>query len=57
MLEEWGVEGIRVDENEHPCMLLPDEVDGLCYTQHGYYTPRAGPPDFHFIDTMWQRLK
>ena len=57
MLEEWGVEGIQVDEHEHPYCLSVDTVSGLCYTQNGYYTKRAGKPDFYFIDTMWERLK
>ncbi len=51
------MEGIKPDPHEHPCMLLPDEVEGLCYTQHGFFTPRAGAPDFLFIDTMWEKLK
>jgi len=57
MLEEWGVEGIIQDEHELPYCLPPDEVASLCYLQNGYYSPRAGKPDFFFIDTMWERLK
>ena len=57
MLEEWGVEGIQRDPHELPYCMPVDEVAGLCYTQKGYHTPRAGPPDFHFVDTMWEKLK
>ena len=57
ILEKWGVEGIKTDPHEHPCMLMADEVEGLCYTQHGFFTPRAGAPDFLFIDTMWEKMK
>ena len=57
MLEEEGVEGIQRDPHERPYCLQPDHVAGLCYVQNGYFTPRAGKPDFFFIDTMWEKLK
>jgi len=57
MLEKEGVEGVQVDPNEYTYCLEVDQVAGMCYLQNGYFTARAGPPDFWFIDTMWEKMK
>jgi len=58
MLEKEGVEGVQVDPNEYPYCLEVDQVAGMCYLQNGYFTERTGlPPDFWFIDTMWEKMK
>ena len=56
LLAEWDIEGIRPDPHELPYMLLPDEVAGIAYLQQGFYEPRAGVPDFHFVDMMWDKM-
>ena len=33
-------------------MLLPDEVSGIVYLQHGFNTRRAGTPNVYFVDTI-----
>ena len=58
MLEKVGVEGVQEDPLEYPYCLEVDQVAGICYLQNGYYTARVGlPPDFYFIDTMWEMMK
>ena len=57
IFDQWGVEGVEYDPNEYPCCLQPAEVASIRYLQNGYYTPRAGEPDFMWIDTMWDKLK
>ena len=57
MMEQWGVEGLQNDPHELPYCLRPAEVAHIQYLQNGYFNPRAGKPDFMWIDTMWDKLK
>jgi len=57
ILDKWGVEAVRDDPHEHPYCLQPSQVNHIQYLQNGYFTPRAGAPDFMWIDTMWDKLK
>ena len=56
ILKEMGAEAVRTDPHEYPVMLSPSEVSSVVYLQHGWFTPRAGTPDFYWIDTMWDKL-
>jgi len=56
LLAEWDIEGVKPDPLEYLCMLQPDEVSGMVYLQNGYFTPRAGQPDFYWVDTMWEKM-
>ena len=55
-LADWDIEGVKVDSTELPYMLVPDEVEAIVYLQRGYYTPRSGPPDFYFVDRVWDKM-
>ena len=57
IMERWGVEGVQEDPHELPYCLQPAQVNHIQYLQNGYFTARAGPPDFMWIDTMWDKLK
>ena len=59
MLTQFGVEGVKLDRHEDIYCLEPDHVAGICYLQNGYYNPEGTglPPDFYFVDTMWDKLK
>ena len=56
ILKGMGVEAVCTDPHEYPIMLSPSEVSSAVYLQHGWFTPRAGKPDFYWIDNMWQQL-
>ena len=56
ILKEMGAEAVHTDPHEYPVMLSPSEVSSVVYLQHGWFTPRAGTPDFYWIDTMWDKL-
>ena len=34
---EMGHRGVKPDQHEMAYMLLPDEVSGIVYLQHGFY--------------------
>ena len=57
ILDKLGVEAVQDDPHEHLICLQPSQVNHIQYLQNGYFTPRAGKPDFMWIDTMWDKLK
>ena len=55
-LLNMGVECFMLDEHEHPYMLDIGHVTSMVYYQHGYNSPKAGKPDFYWVDTLWDCL-
>ena len=56
LLEDMGVEAVTADRHERPYCLAIDDIASKCYLQNGYFTARAGDPDFFWIDTMWDKM-
>ena len=55
-LQNLGVECFEWDDHELGYMLHIDHVSSIVYYQNGYYTIKAGEPDFFWVDTLWDTL-
>jgi len=56
LLDDWDIEGVIKDPLEETYMVEAAQIDRIAYLQNGYYSQRAGEPDFYWVDTMWDRL-